>query len=333
MNRRERIRKTLLGKPTDRAPVSFWRHFYDREGSAEALADVMLEWQRTYEWDFLKVNPRASYHVEDWGVKTRRTGPGPLDKPKVVESPVKRPADWSRIRPLVATSGVLGEMLDAEERIAAQLQGDTDWVMTVFNPISIAADLINNDEEFIRHLREDGEAVHDALRAITETYIGFVRATMERGASGIFFATTDWGNNTRIHQDLMLEFGKPYDLQVLGAAAGALLNIVHVCGPGAYVKEHLEYPVSVISWDARVRGNPSITQLRLLTDRTFLTGVDHEGTFVRGPAEAVREEALAAVRESGGSRFILGPGCAVPAAAPVEYFRVTRDTVEATIRS
>ena len=333
MNRRERIRKTLLGEPTDRPPVSFWRHFYHREGTAQDLAEAMLEFQRTYDWDFMKVNPRASYHVEDWGVRTQRPGKGPLDKPKVVESPVKRPADWSRIRPLVATQGVLGEMLDAEERIAAIVQGDTDWVMTVFNPISIAADLINDDAEFVRHLREHGEAVHDALRAITETYVGFVGATMQRGASGIFFATTDWGNSTRIHRDVMEEYGRPYDLQVLAAAAGAPLNIVHVCGDGAYVKEHLDYPVSVISWDARSRGNPTMPQLRLLTDRTFLTGVDHEGTFVRGPADAVREEATAAIRDSQGTRFILGPGCAVPSAAPMEHFQVARDAVEGAVRS
>lgn len=327
MTRRERIRKTLLGEPTDRPPVSFWRHFYDREGNAQDLAEAMLEFQRTYEWDFVKVNPRASYHVEDWGVKTRRPGHGPMDKPKVVESPVKRPADWSRIRPLDATAGVFGEMLDAEERIAALIQGDTDWVMTVFHPLSIAADLVNQDEEFVRHLREHGEAVHDALRAITETFTSFVRATMARGASGIFFATTDWGNNTRIHQDVMAEFGRPYDLQVLGAAAGAPLNIVHVCGPGAYVKEHLDYPVSVVSWDSRTRGNPTMSQTRLLTDKTLLTGIDHEGTFVRGPAGAVQEEARAAIRESGGTRFILGPGCAVPAGAPREHFQAVREVV------
>lgn len=169
MNRRERIRNTLLGQQTDRPPVSFWRHFYNREGSAEALAEAMLEFQRTYEWDLLKVNPRASYHVEDWGTKTKRPGTGPLDKPKVVESPVKEPGDWAKIRAIDPTRGVLGEMLDAEERIAAAIQGDTDWVMTVFNPISIAADLINDDERFVNHLRHHGERVHEALRAITET--------------------------------------------------------------------------------------------------------------------------------------------------------------------
>jgi len=325
MTRRERIRNTLLGQQTDRPPASFWRHFYHREGSAEALAEAMLEFQRTYEWDLLKVNPRASYHVEDWGTKTKRPGTGPLDKPKVVESPVKEPGDWGKIRALDPTRGVLGEMLDAEERIAASVQGDTDWVMTVFNPISIAADLINDDERFVDHLRHHGERVHEALRAITETFAGFVRETMARGASGIFFATTDWANADHIDRELMAEFGRPYDLKVLAEAAGGLLNVIHVCGPMAYVGEHLDYPVAVVSWDTHAEGNPSIAALREHTPKTLLTGIDHEGTFVKGPASQVQEEAREALQESGGTRFILGPGCAVPAVAPMAHFQAVRE--------
>jgi uroporphyrinogen decarboxylase len=325
MTRRERIRKTLLGQPTDRPPVSFWRHFYDREGSAEALAEAMLDFERAYEWDLLKVNPRASYHVEDWGTKTKRPGTGPLDKPKVVESPVKEPGDWAKVRALDPTRGVLGEMLDAEERIAAAVQGDTDWVMTVFNPISIAADLVNDDARFMDHLRNHGERVHEALRAITETFGGFVRETMARGASGIFFATTDWANADHIDRELMAEFGRPYDLKVLSEALAGLVNVIHVCGPKAYLEEHLDYPVAVLSWDAHAEGNPSIAALRGRTNKTFLTGIDHEGTFVKGPAAAVEEEARRAIHESGGTRFILGPGCAVPAAAPQAHFQAVRE--------
>ena len=329
MNRRERIRKTLLGETTDRPPVSFWRHFYHREGSAQDLAEAMLDFQRTYDWDLMKVNPRASYHVEDWGVRTKRDGTGPLDKPKVVETPIRRPEDWDRIRPLDPTKGVLGELLDAEERIAASIQGETDWVMTVFNPISIAADLVHEDDVFVEHLRRHGDRVHGALRAITETFGGFVRETIRRGASGIFFATTDWANDTRIGAEVTKEFGRPYDLKVLAEAEGALLNTLHVCGPGAYLSDHLDYPVTVLSWDARAERNPSIRELRLLTTKTLLTGIDHEGTFVRGPVEAVQEEARSAIQDSGGTRFILGPGCAVPATAPLEHFRAVREVAVA----
>jgi uroporphyrinogen decarboxylase len=325
MNRRERIRAALRGEAFDRPPVSLWRHFYDREGSAEALAGAMLEFQTTYEWDFMKVNPRASYHVEDWGIRTKRPGTGPLDKPKVVEPVIRRPEDWDRIRPLDSTRGVLGEHLDAEERIAAVVQGDVDWVMTVFNPISVAADLVVDDALFVEHLRRHGERVHAALRVITESFAAFTRETMARGASGLFFATTDWANDTRIDRALVEEFGRPYDLQILAEAPDAVLNTLHVCGPGAYLKELADYPVAVLSWDAHDRGNPSIAAMRSATKKTLLTGISHEGTFLNGPVEAIREEARAAIAESGGTRFILGPGCAVPAASPREHYPAVRE--------
>jgi len=325
MTRRERIRAALAGESTDRPPVSMWRHFYDREGSAEALAASMLEFQRAYDWDFMKVNPRASYHVEDWGVRTERPGPGPLDKPKVVQSVIQKPEDWDRIRPIDVHQGALAEHLDAEERIAAQVQGDLDWVMTIFNPISIAADLVADDARFLDHLRHHGERVHAALRAITETFAAFTRETMARGASGIFFATTDWANDTRIDKGTVEEFGRPYDLPVLAEASAAPLNILHVCGPHAYVRELSDYPVAVLSWDAHETGNPSIRAMRGVTEKTLLTGISHEGTFLAGPPKAIEEEARAALAESGGTRFILGPGCAVPSAAPVEHYAVVRE--------
>src|SRR5207249_8300004 len=135
-----------------------------------------------------------------------------------VQSPVREPGDWDRIRPLDPTKGTLGEMLDAEERIAAQVQGDTDWVMTVFNPISIAADLVNDDARFVEHLRRHGERVHGALRAITQTITAFVRETMHRGASGVLFASSDYGNTSRIDKALLAQFGRPYELRVLEGA-------------------------------------------------------------------------------------------------------------------
>src|SRR6267378_6821505 len=329
MTRRERIRKTIQGEPTERHPMSFWRHFYDREGSAKDLAEAMLEFQRKYDWDFMKVNPRASYHVEDWGIKTERPGKGPLDKPKVVQSPVREPADWEKIRPLDPTKGTLGEMLDAEERIASEIQGETDWLMTVFNPISIAADLVNDDAVFVDHLRRHGERVHGALRVISQTYVAFVRETMQRGCSGIFFATTDYGNATRIDTELLAEFGRPYDLRVLEEAKRGPLNTIHVCGPHAFLREHLDYPGSILSWAAHEPTNPSIADVRPLTQKTLLTGIDHEGTMVKGPAEAVQAQARAAIEASGGTRFILGPGCAVPSAAPERHYAAAREAVVA----
>ena len=93
----ERVRAALEGEDVDRVPVSMWRHFFSKETSAESLAEVMLSFQNRFDWDFMKVNPRASYHVEDWGVKTKYDGDTP---PIVVETPVKTPGDWLKLKVL-----------------------------------------------------------------------------------------------------------------------------------------------------------------------------------------------------------------------------------------
>ena len=92
-SKRERVKAALAGEPVDRPPVSMWRHFYDLETTAEDLAEAMLGFQRQCDWDFMKVNPRAQYHVEDWGATFRYTG-DPYTGPTATHVPVASPGDW-----------------------------------------------------------------------------------------------------------------------------------------------------------------------------------------------------------------------------------------------
>ena len=70
----ERVRAALRGDDVDQPPISVWRHFYQRENSVEGLAEAMLGFQKQNDWDFMKVNPRANYHAEDWGLKQHLSG-------------------------------------------------------------------------------------------------------------------------------------------------------------------------------------------------------------------------------------------------------------------
>ena len=67
MNPRERLLTLLAGDKADRPAVTVWRHFYHRETTARGLADAMVDFQERFGWDLMKINPRASYHMEDWG--------------------------------------------------------------------------------------------------------------------------------------------------------------------------------------------------------------------------------------------------------------------------
>ena len=74
MTHRERIEALLNGEKPDRMPVSFWRHFYESESTAEQLAEAMVGFQERFDWDMMKINSRASYYVEDWGGEYSYTG-------------------------------------------------------------------------------------------------------------------------------------------------------------------------------------------------------------------------------------------------------------------
>ena len=110
MSHRERVLAALAGKPVDRPPVSMWRHFFDQESSAEALAGAMLAHQRRYDWDFMKVNPRASYHAEPWGVKVRYSG---NRAPDTLSAPVRSARDWAKVGRVRMSHPVFKEQLKA----------------------------------------------------------------------------------------------------------------------------------------------------------------------------------------------------------------------------
>ena len=66
--KKERVLAVLNGELADRPPVSAWRHFIEKEHSGVGLfAETMLDWHRTYDWDYVKLQPRASYYEEAWG--------------------------------------------------------------------------------------------------------------------------------------------------------------------------------------------------------------------------------------------------------------------------
>src|SRR5437660_7791744 len=163
----------------------------------------------------MKVNPRASYHVEGWGVKVRPSGEK-YKAPIIENTPIKSASDWKRIRPLEPDQGVLAEQLRALRLINHSIGFDAYFVQTVFCPLGVAKYLAgNNNEPVLQTIREDRSAMHAALRVITETFVNFAIASLEQGASGIFYATNGWASESMMTADQYREFGEECDLAFL----------------------------------------------------------------------------------------------------------------------
>ena len=57
--KKERFEAVLNHELADRPPVSARRHFTENEHSgADLFVETMLKWQNTYDWDYVKLQPR-----------------------------------------------------------------------------------------------------------------------------------------------------------------------------------------------------------------------------------------------------------------------------------
>jgi len=320
MTFKARLKKLLSHESIDPPPMSLWRHFYNRENSAKDLASAMVDWQRKWSWDFVKVNPRASYHVEGWGAKFQASTEE-LKKPVQTLVPVHGPDDLLRLKPLPPDEGPLGEQMASLRLIREALGKDIFMVETVFTPLSVVADLCENDEAFGKLLKSEKKAVKLALEVVTETFKRFGRECLDAGADGVFFATTEWGTRKNITEGEYREFGRPYDLEVLEGVKGADFNILQVCKTENLLNSLLDYPVQALSWDPTEPTNPGLGEVRAKTDKVLIGGLDYRRTLLGPSQEAVHREANVALSATGGMGFILAAGCTIYPETPEENIR------------
>lgn len=330
MNKFERVDAALRGDAVDRVPASFWGHDYIREWTPQTLADAMLENYHTYDWDFMKVNPRASYHVEDWGCKLHPSGK-PDAGPIFDTVPIHSSSDWRKLRPLGPDQGALKEQLQALELIRKDIGNEAYFVQTIFSPLSVAKYLVGNKFEPVQaSIQENPEALMYALNVITETFIEYNQACLDFGASGIFYATTGWASKDKLTEEQYRKFGVDFDLRVLEAVKSkGKFNILHNCGQHIMFDLLADYPVHAISWAATLPGNPNLAQGKDRTDKAVMGGISEKSTLINGTPEQVAEEARHAVELTGGRRFLLAPGCSIPPLTPRENLEAVRGVVMA----
>lgn len=325
MNKKERVDAALRGDSVDRVPASMWGHDFEHEWNTQAFAEAMIENYTRYDWDFMKVNPRASYHVEGWKVKVHPSGE--KYKPPVFEdTPIKSALDWKRLRPLDPDRGVFNDQLHALQLINHAMGFEAYFVQTIFCPLGVAKYLVGNKAEPVQHtIREDRAAMHAALRVITETFVNFAIACLDEGASGIFYATNGWASKGMLTPDQYREFGEQYDLEFLDSIKSrSKFTILHNCGPHIYFDQLAAYPVHALNWAATQEGNPDLREGKMRSGKAVMGGISEKTVLKSGSPLQVQEEVAKALELTGGKHFLLAPGCSVPPEAPAKNVEAIR---------
>jgi uroporphyrinogen decarboxylase len=327
MTPRERVMATLAGEPVDRPPVSFWGHFYNRESSARDLVDATIEFQNEYDWDWIKLNPRKHYHVEEWGVSYEYYGSS-TKKPTLSTCPVHQPTDWAAITERAHDRGAFGEQLDAVHLLRREVPEEIPVLETIFTPLAVLGEMVEEPGELKLHMRTHPNAVRGALEAVTRTYERYAEEVLAQGADGIYFATVDWGSKDMMSAEEYREWARPYDLRILDVIKSAPFNVLHVCKRRNLLFEFADYPVAAYSWDATDPINPSLADAFEQMPGALMGGISHEGALQdRDPRAAVREYE-AGLQTTGGRRWLVAPGCSIPPATPAANLKAVRTAVD-----
>jgi uroporphyrinogen decarboxylase len=326
MTPRERVWAALRGEPVDRPPVSFWGHSYHRESSAAELVDATLEFQRTYAWDWVKLNPRKHYHVEPWGVSYRYSG-RPDEKPVLESWPVRTAGDWAGVTGRPHDGGALGEQIEAVRLLKKALPRDVPFIETVFTPLAILGEMVREPGELKAHMGTHPQQVRAALGAVAATFEKFVGEVLRAGADGIYLATVDWASRELMSPDEYREWARPYDLRLLRAASGASFNVLHVCQRRNLLFELADYPVSAFSWAATDETNPPLPAALPRLKGAFMGGISHAQALQDPAPERALTEFRRGLEQTGGRRWLVAPECSIPPATPPGNLRAIRDAV------
>ncbi len=311
MTASERVHAALKGEHVDRVPFCFWHHFKP-EGSGERLAASTMEFFRQkFDLDIVKIMPDLPY---------------PMPDEQLVE------ADQVRMLPkLGLDTPIFEQQLVCIRTLRAQLGPDYPLIITHFSPLTHLFYMMGK-QKAIEELRKHPAPVEEGLGTIASNLSHLFKASIEAGASGIFFSSMG-ATNADLTRDEYTHYGRTYDLQALEGAKDGWLNIVHVHadpsqeGDEIYFNDFLDYPVSTLSWSDRLTG-PSLSEAFTLTDKCLMGGLAERGPLTHGSEAEIDNEIMAAVTQTKGRRLILANGCSIPDDNPEEWLYIARRLVD-----
>ncbi|MGA2477410.1 MAG: uroporphyrinogen decarboxylase family protein [Spirochaetia bacterium] len=339
LSKHDRVQAALQGRSVDRPPVAAWRHFLPEERSEKDFVEASVAFARINDWDWLKINPRATYYAEVFGnIYDYGKYAGVL--PRLSSSAIQTPADLSRLKAVRTSDPVLAEQLRVVSSIRKSLR-DVPIIQTVFSPLSVLQFLTiglagqngqpdpGTDYTVLHSLLVDHpRQVRDALAAITETLQTYARKAIDAGADGIFFAIVRLAREAALTHEQYLDFEKPYDLEVLQGARRGTFNVLHTCGPKVYFDAAEDYPVHAVNWATLGEGNPTLAEGQRRLNKAVMGGVEEGAGFSSADPAKIQDQAATAIRTAGKGRFLLSPGCAVDPDVPVSHLSALRKAVE-----
>jgi uroporphyrinogen decarboxylase len=213
-------------------PAAFFLHFGEGYKNGPAAAQKHLEFFRSTDMDFVRIQFEQLYSPQDF---------------------IQKPSDWANIKPgkldfyepLLVT---LRELIKAEKK-------NPLIVMTLYSPFMCAGHLATTPM-LIQHLEENPDAVARGLEIVADHQMLFVRACIKEGIDGFYMSSQGSEAKRFSRPEIFAKYIRPYDLVAMTEVAKRCpLSIVHVCdfvAPYADYNATKDYPGHVINCNVKL---------------------------------------------------------------------------------
>lgn len=321
-NKKERVLAVLNGELADRPPVSAWRHFIGKEHSGvKPFAGAMLDWHSRYDWDYVKLQPRASYYEEAWGAEFDfEHYDGVL--PGCIRGAVGCAEDLEKITVLPGNQGSFAEQLEAVKAVSEGILDGAPVFQTMMCPTSILQKLCavnpigryrpaNRGDLMVTLMKEQPELVHRTLRNITDTMSDYSRCLIDQGLFGVFYGATGLSRSSYLTKEEWEEFVKPYDLDMLEALKPCKI-MVHACGLEVNPEYFAHYPIHILHWAESAVGNPPLDSApRWLDPSVIPMGGCDERLFGQHKEKEIAAAVRNTLKRMKDIPFMLAPDCSL----------------------
>ena len=325
MTHRERFLAAVHGQPVDRTPVFPLLMFFaaGRAGlsyrefatDGSALAQAQLALQAQYGLDAVTACADAFRLSAELGGEMGF----PEDKPPYLQHPlVAAPADIDALGHPDPTAGRMGDRVRAVAEMAKSATGCFAILGWVEMPFAEACNLCGVSD-FMMLMVDDPATAHRLLERLTAMEIDFATAQIAAGADMIGAGDAA---ASLISPEMYAEFALPYERRVCDAihAANSLVKL-HVCGDTrALLPQMATCGADLFNVDHLV----PLAQARAVyaaAGKCFKGNLDPVAQMMQTTPEECEAHALRCLAEAEGARYMLSPGCEVPADTSDEVFR------------
>ena len=321
-SKHDRINAVLHGELPDRPPVTCYHHFPEYEhGGPRLMADTFLAFQKKFDWDCIKMNPRAVFYYEAWG-NTYDYDHYRDVVPDRISHVIHRWEDLESIEEMKGDEPIWQEQYETARLVVEGVRGEVPVFATSFTPIGILLNLCGyrsvgryreskrEDSELIKLCLEHPQEVHRALKNIANTMAKYNENMKKLGVTGVFYAALGMARTGYFTRSEWLEFCRPYDMIALEPISD-LPNLLHTCGIYGNPEWFTDYPCKVIHWAASAPGNPPMKGSGAwLKGKVAMGGCDERpfGNDKAGLIDLMCKQTLSDMKAT---PFLMAPECSV----------------------